>query len=401
VSGVTTDQLAISGWRGRLRQASIIGSAFAAALFRPRRRVTQPRLLFVYSHFGAAARYRALHQAEQARFLGWQAEAIVVDDLQRLYHFAAYDLIILHRVPLTSRTLPLMILARWRRIPVLFDSDDLVWDEREREYNFLDRHYSAEVVEQILLTIRRLRAAMQRADAFIFSTPVLAEQAQRDFAKPSFVNRNALSAEQLSLAEAAYAKAQPKSSTVVIGYFCGTPRVHDEDLASIAPALARVMERCPQLRLRFYGEVALPSILGDAFAERIERHAAVPWDQLASHLAALDINIAPLIDNPQRRAKSAVKYLEAALLRVPTVASNLPPYNDVMIHQQNGLLAGNLEEWESALQALVEQAELRERLGYAAYAHALAEHSTNARASQFAALINQILDRQSQELAAR
>lgn len=389
------------GWRGRLQQATIIASAFISALFRPRRRADQRRILFVYSHFGAAARYRALHQAEQARNMGWHTEAIEVDNLQRLYDFHSYDLVILHRVPLTSRTLPLMLLARWQGIPVLFDSDDLVWDEREREYNFLDKHYSAEVIEQILLTVRRLRAAMQRADAFIFSTPVLAEQAQRDFAKPAFVNRNALSAEQIALAEAAYAQRRPKTQQVVIGYLCGTPRIHDEDFASIAPALMRVMQQCPQAVLRLYGEVALPSELSEAFADRIERYSAVAWDQLASHLVALDINIAPLIDNPQRRAKSAVKYLEAALLRVPTLASDLPPYNDVMTHQVTGLLANDPTEWEQALLALVQDAELRDRLGQAAYAHALAEHTTAVRAPHFAALIEQILTRQSPQQATR
>lgn len=378
------------GWRGRLQQATIIGLAFVSALLRPRQRATQRRILFVYSHFGAAARYRALHQAEQARYLGWHAEAIVVDDLQRLYDFSSYNLIVLHRVPLTSRTWPLLILARWRRIPVVFDSDDLVWDEREREYNFLDDHYPAVVVEQILLTVRRLQAAMRRVDAFIFSTPVLAEQAQHDFAKPAFVNRNALSAEQIALAEAAYVQRCPKTEQVVIGYLCGTPHVHDEDFASIAPALLRVMQQCPQVVLRLYGEVALPSELSEAFADRIERRSAVAWDQLASHLAELDINIAPLIDNPQRRAKSAVKYLEAALLRVPTVASDLPPYNDVMIDQVTGLLAGDIVAWEQALMALVKDAELRNRLGQAAYSHALAEHSTTVRAPHFAALIDQI-----------
>jgi rhamnosyltransferase len=44
----------------------------------------------------------------------------------------------------------------------------------------------------------------------------------------------------------------------------------------------------------------------------------------------VDINIAPLVDNPQRRSKSAIKYLEAAAVGVPTVAARLEPYCDTI-----------------------------------------------------------------------
>ena len=47
------------------------------------------------------------------------------------------------------------------------------------------------------------------------------------------------------------------------------------------------------------------------------------WRQLPQLIASVDINIAPLQDTVFNRAKSENKWVEAALVKVPTIASDV------------------------------------------------------------------------------
>lgn len=375
--------------RGLLRTLPSI-----AAGRRPQPSGAPPRLRFVYSDLGAATRYRVQHQMEQAALAGLAVQDAPLDDLDRLYDLAACDLLYIYRLPLTSYTWPLCAAARRLRIPIVFDSDDLVWDPQERAYNYLDDHYSPEVVALLVKATGRFRALMRRADAFVFSTPYLARLAARSFRQPAYVSPNTLSREMLARAEAARALRwqRPPAPSVVIGYFCGTPRAHEEDVASIAPALCAVLDGYPHTCLRVYGELRLPGALAaPAYAARVDRRPAVDWCELPQQLAQVDINIAPLVDNPQRRAKSAVKYLEAALLGVPTVAQRLDPYQHEIIEGVTGLLAATTGEWRDGLARLIESADLRRRIGEAAREQVLAHHTTAGHAAHFAAIIAQVI----------
>lgn len=354
-----------------------------------------PRVRFVYRELGAATRYRVRNQIEQAELAGIPAHAVAINQVDQVADLGGCDLLYLHRLTLWPSTAMLCLAARRRRIPIVFDSDDLVWDPRDRYYSFYARHYSRYRAARTVLWIYRTRLLMRWADAFVFSTPYLAELAGRSFAQPAYVNLNALSQATLDDSAAAYARRAPApDGPAVIGYFCGTPHAHDEDLASVGPALAATLDRHPQARLVIYGELQLAGDLAQpAYAARIERRPVVPWRMLPHHIAQTDINIAPLVHNPQRRAKSAVKYLEAAAVGVPTVAARLETYQHAIADGETGLLALGTREWTHSLARLVESPALRRRIGEAARAQALAQHTTAARAPGFAAIIAQVVAR--------
>ena len=359
---------------------------------RPARRAGAPaRVRFVYRDQGAPTRYRVRHQIEQAHMAGLAVQDAPLDDTPDMYDLTCCDLLYLHRLALAPPTLALCLAARLRHIPIVFDSDDLVWDAQEREHNYLDDHYSPAAIARLLWATRRTYTLMRLADAFVFSTPYLAQLAARSFGRPIYVNQNALSRAMLDISAAAYAQRRPGGERFVIGYFCGQPHIHDEDLASIAPALCTVLDRHPRVQLRIYGEVALSGELAcPRYAARIELRPAVDWRELPRHIAQVDVNIAPLVDNPQRRGKSAVKYLEAAVVGVPTVASRLDPYQNDIADGATGLLAATNDEWVDGMTRLKEGAELRRRLGEAARERVLAQHTTAARAPNFAAIVAQV-----------
>lgn len=351
----------------------------------------QPQILFVHHALGAPTRYRVDNHVEQARLAGLAARAVLLEDL-RLGAIRAADLLYLHRLRLTRQTLPLLAAARLWRIPVVYDSDDLVWDAGIRQYEHLDAHHSPAAVRQILAETRRARWLIGLADALVLSTPYLAARARQTFRKPAFVHPNALSAELLARSEAARARQSPHCRSVTVGYFSGTRHAHDEDLASVGQALRASLDAHPHVRLLLVGEVALPEPLAaPGYASRVERRPAAPWRELPALIAGVDITIAPLIDNPQRRAKSAVKYLEAAAVGVPTVASRLDPYMYDIIDGATGRLADSAPSWALCLDDLIRGLELRSALGGAALRHVCEQHTASARAPAFQRMIERIL----------
>jgi hypothetical protein len=95
----------------------------------------------------------------------------------------------------------------------------------------------------------------------------------------------------------------------------------------------------------------------------------VPWPALPARVAAVDVNLAPLAwHDPFVVAKGAVKYLEAAAVGIPTVASPTDAFRDAIRDGATGLLAADAASWDAALTSLITDAPRRLRLGAAAHA---------------------------------
>ena len=90
------------------------------------------------------------------------------------------------------------------------------------------------------------------------------------------------------------------------------------------------------------------------FGDRIRQSPLVPWAEFLPLLNSLDINLAPLEpENPFCRSKSEIKYTEAALLGIPTVASRIDALEYAIREGTTGFLAGTTDEWVTALERLV------------------------------------------------
>ena len=81
----------------------------------------------------------------------------------------------------------------------------------------------------------------------------------------------------------------------------------------------------------------------------------------------MDIFIAPLVDNEFNRAKSHLKYLEYGAMQVPGIFANLEPYSAVVSDGMNGFLAATQDEWYEKISRLIEDSDLRKKIGKAAF----------------------------------
>ena len=76
-----------------------------------------------------------------------------------------------------------------------------------------------------------------------------------------------------------------------------------------------------------------------------------------------DVAIAPLMDDPFTRCKSDLESLDYGALGIPGVFSDVKPYRDTVRRRETGLLTANDQKaWTDALEEIVSDATLRQRL---------------------------------------
>jgi hypothetical protein len=162
---------------------------------------------------------------------------------------------------------------------------------------------------------------------------------------------------------------------VRIGYASGT-RTHQKDFAVAVGAVARLLREKPECRLVLFKDPSSGEgiVIADEFAELADLGAQIEWrdkvalEDLPAEIARFDINLAPLeVGNPFCEAKSELKYWEAALVGVPTVASPTQPYKRAIETGRTGYLAIGEQAWFEALSALAGDGALRARMAHAAY----------------------------------
>ena len=377
------------GRRGYYRLDSAAAQP-APKLLRPAEREFK-QIIFLSGCPGGAMRYRCDHRAEQLNLLGCSAESAAVSTVNLMELLDRFQCFALHRVPYDTDMQAFMAEARRRGKPLFFETDDLVFapesaDNASRQAE-LER-FSPQERTLYLDEMARIRQTAELCDAATVSTEPLqvwvAPLCPHVAVTPNVVSQEMMIRSQMALDEAPELRAAASADDdapdeVVIAYFSGSPS-HDRDFLEAQDAVLWALETYPHVRLLVGGPLAL-SARFDRFGARVRREPLRPWQTLPALYASVDINLAPLErDNPFTAAKSSIKFLEAALLKVPTIATPLPDFIRVMRDGENGLLAATSDDWRAALRRLIESPEERRRLGEAAHADTLRLHTTRAQA---------------------
>lgn len=95
--------------------------------------------------------------------------------------------------------------------------------------------------------------------------------------------------------------------------------------------------------------------------------ASIPWTEHTevASISSFDIGIMPLLDGSFERGKCGYKLIQYMACGLPVVASPVGVNRQIVEHGVNGFLAETPEQWEYALQTLLGDAELRNRMGQA------------------------------------
>lgn len=93
-----------------------------------------------------------------------------------------------------------------------------------------------------------------------------------------------------------------------------------------------------------------------------------PWRSATevADLSELDVGVMPLPDAAWERGKCGLKALQYMALEIPPVVSPVGVNRSIVQHGTNGFVAASTGEWTSALERLLNDESLRQRLGRAA-----------------------------------
>lgn len=349
----------------------------------------EPSLLILSGVQGDPRRYRTFHLYEQARLAGLSCRLSHLTDSALRQKVAGASAVILHRAAYDSQVDWIEKDLHARGGSFLIDLDDLVFDPDAVQYihspDFGDPIRRSLYVEDI----NRIRKTLEISDHVITSSDYLAGRV-RQLGKPASVHRNAFSLEMLSHAEEVYRNQKRDAARFVIGYASGSP-THDQDFALVKPALKSILSRHFNAELWLVGRLDPGGDWGEV-GDRVKKLALVPWRQLPGILVQFDVNLAPLqIDNPFGQSKSEIKFTEAALVRVPTIASPSDAYSYAIRDTLNGFLAKDTQQWEQRLDELISSPNLRTRIGSSAYQDVLQHYHPSRRAAQLVDMLNTIL----------
>ncbi|MBA2384707.1 MAG: glycosyltransferase [Actinobacteria bacterium] len=320
------------------------------------------------------------------------ASWLTADDGEALELIEAIDVLVVCRALYAQHIAAIIARAKALGKRVLFDVDDLMFDDRYTHLilETLDQEVDEAGLQAWFGWIARCGATLRLCDGVITTNEFLAERIRRFAEVPTWVVPNFLNGAQLELSarvrRAKAAAGAARADRVILGYFSGTA-THNRDFAIVEPAIARLLDEDPRIRLRVVGYPSHGDRLA-AYADRIEVLPLRDFLNLQLAIGEVDVNLVPLQDNVFTNCKSDLKYFEAAVVGTVTVASPTHALRASIDHGVNGFIA-RAHEWHAVLlEAIDGLAELPD-IAESAAADALRRYSP---AAQAAALRAALLD---------
>jgi glycosyltransferase involved in cell wall biosynthesis len=258
-----------------------------------------------------------------------------------------------------------------RGITVLYEIDDWLRGIRKlEEHTFKDTFGLAEVASHEIV--------MRQADGIICSTEYLAKRYRKQNRR-TWVCRNGIDLPR-------YQYTLPQRDLVGIGWAGGTG--HLEGARPWFLEVANVMEQRANTR---FISVGMP--YGASFGRRFgtDRALDVPWTALENYPAAMtnfDIAIAPAGKGGFFQGKSDLRWLEASALRIPLIAD--PDVYPEIEHGVTGFHARTPDEVRELLLTLVDDPDLRRRVGDAAHEYVATHRTVQAMAPQWRTVLTEV-----------
>jgi glycosyltransferase involved in cell wall biosynthesis len=353
------------------------GKRSVVSFFKLFGRVGSGDILFISSGVGDSAKYRSERQAEELRLHGFKC-SVTVQDNPLLPRYADRFQIFIFQKTIFSKTVAKMIEnIKAQKKEIIFETDDLVFDpEYVKRMDFFERlntlerkQYETGVGSEILKD--------EYVKTCVTATSYLAEKL-KVYGKKVFISKNKLSNYDIEVAQEILENKtdlEKSRTTIKIGYFSGTAS-HDKDFETVKDVLSGLLEKYPQVELHLFGPLEIDHMYAN-FDERVKKHPFVPWEKHLENIAGTDINIAPLeVGNPFCESKSELKFIEAGIVSVPTVAAATQTFQEAIEDEVDGFVAGDDEEWREKLEKLILSGDLRRQMGEVAREKVL-ENYTN------------------------
>ena len=180
---------------------------------------------------------------------------------------------------------------------------------------------------------------------------------------------------------------------IIIGWAGGYQHIKDFDI--LEPVLRAILGKYPNVSFHYAGcETFGIEMLKRKFKKRLRYMKRVPIQTRPQRYATwnFDIGLAPLRQSKFNEGKSNLKWLENSARKIPTVATDIAPYQAIE-HGETGYLCKDTVEWVEVLSELIEKPELRKRIGLNAYEHIKANYNAEKNAVKYVEAYEDIISK--------
>jgi glycosyltransferase involved in cell wall biosynthesis len=313
------------------------------------------------------AKYRVWQKKQMLESLGCACTVIDWTELGRAREaLASHDTVIFYRVRAEAGHIALIAEARRRGLITVAEIDDTIFDRAIYRANSNLERVSPGLRQSVLADTPHYRAMLAVCQYAIASTRPLGRALHEAGAAEVYLVENGLDQETVRIAAGVRAvRGAEKPDRIIRIIYGSASDTHDADFEVAAGALALTLKSHPQVRLCLAGYLKIPPALAE-WSDRIERYEFTDFPAWLALIGRCDVNIVPLVDNAFNDAKSNIKYIEASMVEIPSVCSPREPYASIIDHGHNGFLAETTAEWQTALERLLVDRELRRQMGAAA-----------------------------------
>lgn len=303
---------------------------------------------------------------DKARFVA-RCELVRRKDVARMDD---YDVIFIYREALMTRGIRYEQRFRRSRAKLVFDFDDSIWlsnvSDANRRFNWMkDAGKTSRIIGLCDQVFAGNAYLSDYARAYNPNVTVVPTTIDTDEYRP---------------------RAQRPEGPVVIGWSGSITTIQHFRFA--VPALQAIKQK--------FGDRVVFRVVGDGAFRMPELGVeGLPWrkDTELDDLRAMDIGIMPLPDDAWARGKCGLKGLQYMALGIPTLMSPVGVNTDILTDGENGFLPADTDEWVARLARLVEDAELRRRMGASARATVVEHYSLQAWKQRYVGLFNALIDR--------
>ena len=260
-----------------------------------------------------------------------------LSDILRSKH---YDFIYIHK----SAFFFGLFIEKWIRIrskKVVYDFDDAIWVmHTNHNQGIFNRLKNPDKTSEIIAL----------SDHVIAGNTYLAEYARKYNSNVSIIPST------INLDK--YNVSKKSNSRICIGWTGSFSTIRYFN--TIVPVLEKIKQK--------YGDTVYFKLIGEpSYRNKQLGITGIEWNSEteARDLSELDIGIMPLPATPWTRGKCAMKGIQYMALGIATVLSPVGMNKDVISDGENGFLAATEEEWLQKLSILIEDNELRKKLGEA------------------------------------
>lgn len=258
------------------------------------------------------------------------------NDLKRIKD---YDLVVIYREALITRGTNFERKVAKSGVPMMFDFDDAIWVKDMSEGNkWLSFLKSSDKIKKILPLCTHVTAGNE----------YLAEFAKKYTANVSVVPS--------TIDCTKYVPSESNNDQVTIGWVGSHTTVKHFEL--VTNVYKRLLDK--------YGSKIKFKVIGDPiYRNAMLDITGIPWenDREVELFNSIDIGVMPLEEDAWTKGKCGMKGLLYMSVGKPAVMSAVGMNTEIINHGINGYVPIGEDEWFEVLSQLIEQPELRRRIG--------------------------------------